>query len=246
MALRIAREVIEPALKVTVSKKGVAASKTAMLDPQLARGVSWSQNWTLLPPHCSTTFFPTVWGEKTQLSRLGVADKGAVLITYNEPDQQAQANMDPKMAARRWGDVMKAAKSKGYLLASPSPIGKDSTWLDDFFKETDRLYGSRLANVDLINVHYYSRDVRSIEDRLNVLQQQYGKKVIISELGFVNHGFVDVASQKILMKEVVPVLDGHPNVYGYAWYNGGKTANPPNELTRDGKLTPLGRLYTSL
>ncbi len=108
---------------------------------------------------------------------------------------------------------------------------------------------NRDPQIDYLAFHWYDYGLSGMLDRL----ARYGKPVWVTE--FANwHGLDDgaqidsVAKQKQQMADMVATLEGHADVFRYAWFTGRMTQDPhfSSLLSDEGKLTELGQYYLSL
>ncbi|KAG5184209.1 hypothetical protein JKP88DRAFT_136059, partial [Tribonema minus] len=207
----------------------------------LAKGARWYNNWNVTSNDPTAfrrlAFMPMVWSrygadhwmqaiKQTPLK----GGAGSIILGFNEPNSHSQSNMTPQLAAAEWGAVLARAKQLRFKLASPSPTKKGYPaallsgieWLQQFFAEADRAYGTTNAGVHYINMHTYDCDVASVSDRIDCLSTAFdGLPIIVSEVGCAAAKLAGNATMMMdFMQQVVPMLEAHPRVAYYSWFNG--------------------------
>ncbi|KAG5179898.1 glycosyl hydrolase catalytic core-domain-containing protein [Tribonema minus] len=235
----------------------------------LATGVRWYNNWNVTSQNATAfsrlAFMPMVWSRYGATHWLQAIQPpptpggpGSILLGFNEPNGQMQANMTPQVAASVWGGVLDRAKELDFKLASPSPTKKGYpaallsgiVWLQQFFAEADQLYNTTNAGVHYINMHSYDCNIATVKDRIDLVSATFNDtRVIISEVGCAAAKLAGNATMMMdFMQQVVPMLEAHPRVAYYSWFNGlEKYAVSPASsslFSRKNKLSALGLEYT--
>jgi len=217
-------------------------------------GVSWSYNWRPEPKGPlpdGVEFVPMIWGKK-DLPVSGQI-KGKVLLGFNEPDREKQANMTVEEALQAWPQL----EATQMRLGSPAPAGgpaRPGGWLDRFMTGA-REKGYR---VDFICVHWYGENydpkaaTKQLKAYLTAVHERYQKPVWLTEFALSNHGKgapATVAEQQAFMAQALPMLDALPFVERYSWFVSGpnKKGKPENWflLAPDGRLSELGQTYAN-
>ena len=233
---------------VTACKRGIAANTApgAAFYP----GVTWWYNWAAKGSGADTgiEFVPMIWGSGSVSSAIPGGSK--FLLTFNEPNFKAQANLTAAQAASYWPAIQ--AKAAGIPVVGPGmnfcgPAaqcnGTDPyQYLKDFFAACPG------CQVDYVAVHWYNCDLPSLKDYLepggNLAGfEQFGKPIWLTE--FSCDGNATAAQQEAYMRAAIPYLEGNPKVFRYSWFS----ADPiPNAklVNSDGSPTALGQVYIGL
>jgi hypothetical protein len=212
--------------------------------------VAWWYNWSAQSSGSNTgmEFVPMLWGSGS----LGAAIPSAAryLLTFNEPNFKAQANLTAAQAAGYWSTI--ATKAAGRPTVSPgmnycgpaaSCNGTDPyVYLKDFFAACAN------CTVDYVAVHWYNCDLPSLRDYLEPggnLEgfEQFGRPIWLTE--FSCDPGASLAQQEAYMRAAIPYLEANPKVFRYSWFS----ADPiPNAklVNADGTPTPLGKVYVQL
>ncbi len=149
----------------TTAKKGVAVWDFPAVSAGLkAVGASWYYNWgpsnDRMPGPSGVEFVPMIWGvaNVTDATLSKVKGEGRVLLGFNEPDMDGQANMTPAKALELWPRL----QATGMRLGSPAVAwgaADSGRWLDQFMAGARR----RGYRVDFIALHWYGSDFSSAE-----------------------------------------------------------------------------------
>ncbi len=210
-------------------KKGVAAWAFPRSRRALAKsGVSWYYTWAVNHPGIITakgvSFVPMIWGAHNVTARqLRLArHHGHVLLTFNEPDLSAQANMTVNQALRLWPRLM-ATKMR---LASPAVASGGATpggWLDRFMSGAAR----RHYRVNIITLHWYGGDfdpssaVSELKSYIQAVWQRYHKPIWLTEFAlwrFDPSVFPTPGQQAAFVTAATAMLRKLPYVWRYAWF----------------------------
>lgn len=179
---------------------GVGAWPGEKVSASLAdSGARWYYTWT--PDHewidtpSACEFVPMIWGRRdlTDDALRRAKANGAVLLGFNEPDVQSQANMSVEAALNAWPQLQQTGLPLGApAVASLADIpGK---WLDQFMSGA-RTRGYR---VDFIPLHWYlSPDLRqnfstpaAVDDLrryLEAVHDRYGLPLWLTEFSLITY-----------------------------------------------------------
>ena len=103
-------------------KKGAAGQAKDAGSLYLESGVSWTYNWHPAPSSAmpaGVEFVPMIWGKRDIPEIEAVEKKDGVLLGFNEPEREKQANMTVEEALELW-PKLEATKMR---LGSPAPAG---------------------------------------------------------------------------------------------------------------------------
>jgi hypothetical protein len=243
-------------------KRGIAYGYHSDADlAALSAGIGWWYNWAPKPdgtlmtgyPRLGVEFVPMVWGGTFDVANLEkqVPPGTKYLLTFNEPNFGAQANLTPAQAAALWPKIEMFAKARGMKIVSPavnycgSPCNETDpfVWLQKFFAACTG------CQVDYVAMHWYACTKAALTTTLAKYEQQFGKPLWVTEFSCLDEpNRVNDAGELAYMKEAVAVLEADPMVFRYAWFSG-RFANTPvvNLLApASGQLTPLGQQYVTL
>lgn len=231
---------------------------------------TWYYNWGTVPLSSVSDsvsdyieYVPMIWGagfDETAL-RDYLTDHPEVeyLLGFNEPNISTQSNLGPEAAAAEWPLLEAVADDFDLTLVGPAPVAawpgvvviengieynEPDDWYDAFF---EACAGCR---VDHIAVHAYYNSTGTVSSLLERMSK-YGKPIWLTEF---NHSSYDgdgnnittYSSQAAFMETVVPVLEGNPDVFRYAWFMNRCPQPNTNLFAGAGVLTSLGDLYAGL
>lgn len=215
----------------------------------------WYYTWSLdpLPGATHMEFVPMVWDEKPQYYGVALqeaADRYGVILGYNEPDIQSQANMSVALGLELWPQL----EATGARLGSPSAAGSPlkntpRKWSDDFLfvaEEED-------LRIDFLGLHTYThfQNVDRLKDYLISVYEKYKKPIWITEFGLVNWLDRDRFSQDEIaefLTESFLMLDDLTFVERHAWFSPQLHPGDINTyfLDEDGLETPIAAAYHEL
>jgi hypothetical protein len=170
------------------------------------------------------------------------------LLGPNEPNNAHNCNSSPERIAEAWSTVMAKWGPPSTQLISPATAGDGRPWLDAFFGNCSKLYGSQGCKISMVAVHDYTCDATTLLAYLKDIHDRYHLPVWLTEFscgdGAQNKSRADNLAY---MKSVVPMLDKADFVYRYAWMsarmsNRGLFDNNGPKQT----LSTVGELYKSL
>ena len=224
--------------------------------------LSWGYNWDDTPQGLPSRlqYVPTLWGTASVhsgnwASAVKSATSGSgthYLMSFNEPDNPGQANMDVGSAVAAFNQYMKPYASANILLGSPSvtngagtnsagiPQGLD--WLSAFVKQCIG------CPVSFVSIHWYgcqngcsvSDDVADFKSHVQsaikaAVNPATGQNVPVWVTEF--QSFTDPES---FLGEVLPWLDGEGGVERYAYFMATEGI-----LVNGGTVSAVGAKYAS-
>ncbi|TLD15150.1 hypothetical protein PspLS_10646 [Pyricularia sp. CBS 133598] len=215
--------------------------------------ITWGYNW--YSDTWQTTneieFGPMLWGIKMELPDVFSpnawkwVDSGDQLsgvktthvLSFNEPDHPAQANMDVGTAIA-WHQYYFEQFIGRALIGSPAVTNGGYDWLNTFLYNCDLHEG---CHVDFVTVHWYNKaayveDFKNWIDRVCTLA--YPRKVWLTEF----QGLGTEEEMISFLREVLPWLDANDCVERYAYF--GVTTNDHHMLVGAGpELSLIGEIY---
>ena len=228
-------------------KRGIAANTA----PGVAfyPAVAWWYNWSVSGSSKSgIEFAPMVWGSGSLSSAIPSGSK--FLLTFNEPNFMAQANLTAAAAAGYWPAIQ--TKAAGLSIVGPGmnfcgPAAQ-CNGTDPYQYLTDFFAACTNCEVDYVAVHWYNCDLPSLKDYLEpggslAGFEQFGKPIWLTE--FSCDTSASAAQQETYMRAAIPYLEGNPKVFRYSWFS----ADPiPSAklMGSDGSPTALGQVYIDL
>jgi hypothetical protein len=231
-------------------KRGIAANTApgAAFFP----GTAWWYNWALQPTGANVgiEFVPMIWGAANRNGTLPVGSK--YLLTFNEPNFQAQSNLTAAQAASYWPTIEAKAAAANVPIVGPGmnfcgPAANCNgtspyQYLKDFFAACPG------CKVDYVAVHWYNCDLPSLRDYLEPggnLEgfEQFGKPIWLTE--FSCNSSASVAQQEAYMRAAIPYLEANPHVFRYSWFSASPIPNA-RLINTDGSPTALGSVYAGL
>ncbi|MCT9934824.1 sigma-70 family RNA polymerase sigma factor [Planotetraspora sp. A-T 1434] len=238
-------------------KKGVGVWKMPGVSTALAKsGASWYYTWSTR--HDGTIgpkgvgFVPMIWGagSVTPETLAQARSAGPYLLSFNEPDMTAQANMTVDEALSLWPKLMKA----GRVLGSPAvAYGGDTPggWLDRFMNGA----AERGYRVDFISLHWYGGDFRTqaavgqLRSYLQAVYKRYHKPIWLTEFALIDfsHGvrLPGDAQQAAFLTASTRMLAALPYVQRYAWFGLPASDTEPSTglFHGNGVATRTGRAF---
>jgi hypothetical protein len=209
-------------------KKGVGAWAYNDVNAALKKsGSSWFYTWGvsregIAAPHVS--FVPMIWGASSVTTKnlRKVKKEGKILLTFNEPDLPAQANMSVSQALKLWPRL----EHTGMRLGSPAVAGGAATpgsWLADF------MAGARARHyrVNFITLHWYggnfntSQAVSELKGYIQSVWNAYHKPIWLTEFALwrFNPSVLPGAHvQARFVTAATKMLQSLPYVWRYAWF----------------------------
>lgn len=164
------------------NKRGAAYNDASLISPLLGSDskLSWAYNWGsssdgLSDVSSSLEFVPMLWGEKTvsywATNAQAAIDAGSkYLLGPNEPDNAAQANMDPATAATFHITNMEPFASKASLgapsITNSNVAGESVDWLKEWITACDGQ-----CTFDFCPAHWYNTIEAGAEDLFTFLSE---------------------------------------------------------------------------
>ncbi len=212
-------------------KRGLAYNSAALTNAFAGKSMAWAYNWAANPSGTlgsGIEYVPMLWGQ-TSFGGWDAAAKSALangakhMLSFNEPDLSAQANMDSKTAAdahiKYMNPYASQAKIGSPAITNGGPSGGTDGmglgWMQNFF---DKCAGN--CQVDFLafhwydsanNVAYFKNYVQSVID---VAKKHGVSKVWLTEFG-ASGSDAEVAK---FLGEVLPWMDGNDAVERYAYF----------------------------
>ncbi|KUL81595.1 hypothetical protein ZTR_10503 [Talaromyces verruculosus] len=227
-------------------KRGAAYNDASLVG--YVADASWAYNWNVnangeLPP--GVEYCPMLWGPKmyTQWHSAvsnALSSGSRCLLGFNEPDNQAQADMNPREAAIDYQSYLTPYSGQATLVTPAVTNGVGDLvgldWLSTWFHACR---GRCKANA--LAIHYYSSGdptdfINFVTAAMHLAQQNDIQSVWITE--FQHEGTVD--EQVHFLQTVMPWLDHNPGVERYAYFY---TAD--GHLLSGDHLSVIGQAYVS-
>ena len=224
--------------------------------------LSWGYNWDDTPQGLPSNlqYVPTLWGTASVhsgnwASAVKAATSGSgthYLMSFNEPDNTGQANMDVGSAVAAFNQYMKPHASANILLGSPSVTNAAGTnsagipqgleWLSAFLKQCTG------CPISFVSIHWYgcqngcsvSSDVSDFKSHVQsainaAVDPATGQKVPVWVTEF--QSFTDPEG---FLGQVLPWLDGESGVDRYAYFMATEGI-----LMNGGSVNAVGAKYAS-
>jgi hypothetical protein len=217
---------------------------------------TWGSQRPAATPH-TIRFVPMMWGyyprsmpqaigQIIQAAHLGLVHD---LLGFNEPDGKQQSNIKVQTALKAWP----ALEAAGLPLGSPACVHPDDTWMRTFMRGV-RQHGYR---VNFICIHWYGGpNPNGFMNMLKHVHNLYHRPLWITEFAVgdwhankkhPNHDSPQVIAK--FMRAVLPAMNRMSYVQRYAWFPADESKFTPLGTSalfnKQGKLTPLGRIYAA-
>ena len=233
-------------------KKGIAFGFPAeTTDSSLAAlEVDWYYNWTVRPGSraSASCFVPMYWGRSWQLATLAndLQQRAPVLLAYNEPDRETQANRSIEEVLREWPLLSRLSDR----ISAPASKPFDA-WMRRFMDEAR----ARGLEIDFVPLHWYGGpDSRRFLQYVDRVHDLYGLPIWITEFAVADwkakkYGTRNKFTEDDVIRfieEVLPELERRDYVERYAWLvaaTGKESLRASLLVTADGKITKAGRAY---
>jgi len=213
-------------------------------------GVKWLYTWGATCPSKAKDLgmacLPQLWGWKNK----GAFDEAAktanppLFLTFNEPQEPGQANMDVGSGVSLWKQSVKPLTDKGHKVCSPATSSNPNglTWVKNFKEQCPE------CTWDYTCIHWYDTTLDKFQNYVKLWHETFGKPILITEFAAQNfNGGPQPNSGQVFsfMEQAVSWLNSQSYVIGYAPFGimappTGINANM-NMLNGDGSLTALGR-----
>lgn len=238
-------------------KRGLGGGAPQALDLIWKKGAcSWWYNWALGSPYKGPlTHVPMQWGKwGIDTMDANLPKNAPLLLMFNEPNHEEQANLTPKEAAAYWPKFEALLAARPDLrLGAPCPAGNGTknakypdpfVWMDAYVAA---LPPGAFAKHSFTTMHYYGNSVSQLKAQIDRMWATYKKPIWLTEFAAVSK---DANVHLKFMEEALTMLDAHPHVERYAWFATSYDAKGwlgPAGLYDPvaGALTPLGEIYTA-
>ncbi|GAA0375892.1 hypothetical protein Acor_73210 [Acrocarpospora corrugata] len=247
----------DPVVVAASDKKGVAVWNAPNVSQGLAQAkASWYYTWAShhhgIDTPKNTRFIPMIRAAEnvTPQALAEAKSAGPYLLSFNEPDLAAQANMTVEEALSHWPKLMEA----GRVLGSPGvAFGGDQpgSWLDRFMKGAQ----ARDYRVDFITLHWYGSDFRTqpavshLKSYLAAVHKRYGKPIWLTEYALIDFSngatYASDAEQAAFLTASTKMLATLPYVHRYAWFGLPASKSKPGSglFHEDGSATESGKAF---
>ncbi|KAL2358346.1 hypothetical protein BJ546DRAFT_834327, partial [Cryomyces antarcticus] len=185
--------------------------------------VTWGYNWANAPSGLASSFefVPLLWGTASgftsgwSAAATSAISKGAThLMSFNEPDLSAQANLSPEAAASAYKTYMMPFQGKAKLGAPAVTNGGGAmglTWMKNFMTACSG------CQIDFVAIHWYdsATNIAYFKDHVtNATAMAGGKPVWITEFGASGTD----AQVNTFLQTVLPWLDQQSSIERYAYF----------------------------
>jgi hypothetical protein len=244
-----------PSTGTTGGKRGLAYNDAGLLNAFFSGGSSctkcgWAYNWDSTDgglSHSGLDFAPMLWGTNpVHTSRWNknadaMLAKGSThLLSFNEPDFPAQANLSPDDAANGHIKYLNPYSGKAKIgapaITNSNIPGQGLDWLRSFISACD----AKGCAIDFCVTHWYSpTDAAStLFDHLEQVHNIcHGKPVWLTE--FAPFGSDDQIAS--FLSTNLPKLDGLPYLERYSYF----MAGTGSLLSSSNSLSSYGKVYAS-
>ena len=237
---------------VVTPKKGVGHWGSRLPEAPDLLGCSWYYNWGPRPGEAASgvmaEFIPMIWSGKHATNEELKHVKSAgykVLLGFNEPDGEGQANMTVAEAIALWPKLA----ATGLRLGSPATT-TGAKWLDEFMDEAR----AKKFRVDFLCLHWYGDitkpdPVGDLRKYLEGYWEKYRLPIWLTEYSGGDFDYhlrkTTVEDNARFARESISMLEGLPFVERYAWYAPIVSRHDRNYPTvrminRDRTFTPVG------
>merc|ERR1711936_720193 len=205
--------------RINSNKKGLCVSKKNFdcQDLALFPNISWYYNWgsEYHGQSCNDPppgFIPMVWGYWGSVPT-DIPANHPLILGFNEPDHENQANMSPERALEGWMLLQEAYPERELVSPGTSlkPDG-EMVWIDTFMD----LCNAVNCRVDYIAVHRYGGTAENIMGMIDDLYRRHGKKIWLTEFAMSGTSNADKVLE--FMQDILPMLETHEGVYKYSWF----------------------------
>ncbi|KAI4219872.1 MAG: hypothetical protein L6R36_008018 [Xanthoria steineri] len=247
-----------PSTGTGAGKRGLAYNSSSPSLQVFANSeITWVHNWYSSPDGAPSEFLfvPTLWSDESPHSDnwATLAAGHQYLMSFNEPDIVAQANMQVGDAVAAYKELMFPLRKTGVQIGAPSvssgsgeneagiPMG--TGWLGQFLEKCD---DENTCVADFVSGHWYgcpggscsvSDDVSSFQSYVtDLISTAAGRDVWVPE--FQRYG--DAGGQQEFLQTVLPWLDSSA-VVRYAYF-----MVVDGILTTGGEVNALGGAYAGV
>jgi len=223
-------------------KRGYAYNDAALVGKFSTSKINWAYNWASSETGLSSSleYVPMLWGLGDKLTYWNANTaklvKYAHLLSFNEPDMAAQANMSPAAAAAAYKKYMHTPfAGKGPRLGSPAvtnsgTAGQGLDWLKSFMAACTG------CQIDFVAIHWYDTNGNFdyFKQHIQDAYTQTKKPIWITEFGYYG---ASTQAQADFIAKAVAWLDQQSFVYRYAYFDVDAV------LTTNGALNAAGTKY---
>ena len=224
-------------------KRGLSFNKASSVSAFAGSSMSWSYNWAdsagaSMPS--GIEYVPMCWSGKSGPTFGAKAAGASHVLSFNEPDLGAQANMDPSTAAADHIKYLNPLSGQAQI-GSPAITNGAGTsplmgidWLKAFFKACNGQ-----CKVDFVAFHWYDRSTNfgyfknHVNDVIAAAAANNVGKVWLTEFATTDGDSPD------FIKQATAFLDSNPAVERYAYFMA------DNILEKGGSLTSAGQAYAA-
>ena len=226
-------------------KKGLSYNTASLLAAFNGDGMAWAYNWKdtpegPMPP--GVEYVPMVWGSASAEAQAAQATGASHVLSFNEPDHGAQANMTPQTAAENHIKYLNPLGAAGVRVVSPAITNGASTnppmgipWLTAFLQACNGQ-----CHLDAVAFHWYdsasSMDYfkSHVHSVMETAAQAKVDKVWLTEFGAT--GSEDEIAN--FVQEAISFLDATSAVERYAYF-----MVADGVLVNGNSLSTLGEAY---
>lgn len=206
-------------------KRGIAFDTASVVPQFKSPKVSWAYNWaTNAGGAVPVEYVPLLWGSKmfsywNSDANKALASGSSHLLGFNEPDHYEQANMSPQVAAAAYKQHLTPFSGRASLgspaCTSSEDAGMGLDWMREFFTACGGGCG-----IDFMATHWYggadqvSFFKKHVNDAISLANSNGINQIWVTEFGATGSD----AQQSSFLSQVLPWLDGKPEVARYAYF----------------------------
>ena len=210
---------------------------------QLNKGLMrWYHHWQegRVPQFSKLEYVPTYWGpskapqwerRKNEINEQWPEH----ILSFNEPDIEGQANMDPSWAVDEHMKELQTYANRGVKVSSPQMV-YNLDWLQKFMDECK----GRGCDISFIALHWYGswQALDDLKKWVTKVHNRFGLPIWVTEFGVTNKSHPSKGQVEDFQKQAMAWFDTQDYVHRAAWNGGYSIDNPP-----DGFATPLNALF---
>lgn len=218
-------------------------------------GAKYIYTWTAECPSEASklgmTCLPQLWGWKNvdDFTRVAKDANPPFFLTFNEPQEPGQSNMDVGSGIALWKQAVKPLTDQGHKVCSPATSSNPNglTWVQGFVK------GCPECHFDYTCVHWYDTTFEKFKTYVELWHNTFGKDVFITEFGVQNfNGGSQPTSGEVFsfMQQAIPWMNSQEWIKGYFPFG---FILPPtginpnmNLVNGDGSITSLGSVVLDM
>ena len=226
-------------------KKGLSYNTASLLSAFSGGDATWAYNWKGAPDGTTPSgveYVPMVWGLASAEAQAAQAMGASHVLSFNEPDHAAQANMSPQTAAENHIKYLNPLGVAGAQVVSPAITNGASTdppmgipWLTAFFQACNdqcRLDAVAFHWYDSAsNIEYFKSHVRNVT--------QTAALAGVHEVWLTEFGASGTENDIVnFIREATSFLDAMGSVKRYAYF-----MVADGMLVNGNSLSTLGEAY---